>query len=198
MFYIFRAQTSAHMFTYDLLFGGAKYLPTGRGYKLAPTSFKDLYRRFGRSHFYFGAVLLMYAVACVAAGHLGGAELFVLWAQFLVVVSLLFGPFWFTPFAFRTTLVTVSWGCCCCWSSGWLTLYSKTCLHVLCGIPLCGTSVREECSGQCPAMPPCVAACVCRRGQSYILLSARVTVYAACGMLTELSLLPLFCPAGRV
>jgi hypothetical protein len=113
MFYIFRAQTSAHMFTYDLLFGGAKYLPTGRGYKLAPTSFTDLYRRFGRSHFYFGAVLLQYVVACVAAGHLTGAGLLVLWAQFLVVVSLLFGPFWFTPFAFRTTLVTVSCNSCC-------------------------------------------------------------------------------------
>jgi 1,3-beta-glucan synthase len=83
-------------------------LPPGRGYKLAPTSFTDLYRRFGRSHFYFGAVLLQYGVACIAAGHLNGAELFVLWAQFLVVVSLLFGPFWFTPFAFRTTLVSVS------------------------------------------------------------------------------------------
>lgn len=108
MFFIFRAQTSAYNFTYDLLFGGAKYLPTGRGYKLAPTSFKDLYRRFGRSHFYFGAVLLQYAVACIAAGHMGGAQLLVLWAQFLVVVSLLYGPFWFTPFAFRTPLVTVS------------------------------------------------------------------------------------------
>lgn len=108
MFFIFRAQTSAYSFTYDLLFGGAKYLPTGRGYKLAPTSFKDLYRRFGRSHFYFGAVLLQYAVACIAAGHMGGAQLLVLWAQFLVVVSLLYGPFWFTPFAFRTPLVTVS------------------------------------------------------------------------------------------
>jgi hypothetical protein len=123
MFYIFRAQTSAHMFTYDLLVGGAKYLPTGRGYKLAPTSFKDLYRRFGRSHFYFGAVLLQYIVACVTAGHFldkgkGLSGVAVLWAQFLVVVSLLFGPFWFTPFAFRTTLVTVSHNCCWgfCWS----------------------------------------------------------------------------------
>jgi hypothetical protein len=116
MFYIFRAQTSAYSFTYDLLFGGAKYLPTGRGYKLATTSFKDLYRRFGRSHFYFGAVLLQYAVACIAAGHLQGAQLLVLWAQFLVVVSLLFGPFWFTPFAFRTTLVSVSASLCSCTS----------------------------------------------------------------------------------
>lgn len=108
MFYIFRAQTSAYSFTYDLLFGGAKYLPTGRGYKLAATSFKELYRRFGRSHFYFGAILLMYAVACIAAGHLKGAEVLVLWAQFLVVASLLWGPFWFTPFALRTSVVTVS------------------------------------------------------------------------------------------
>ena len=107
MFYIFRAQTTAYSFTYDLLAGGAKYLPTGRGYSLAPSSFKDLYRRYGRSHFYFGAVLLQYAVACIAAGHLRGTQLFVLWAQFLVIISLLFGPFWFTPFAFRTSLVMV-------------------------------------------------------------------------------------------
>jgi hypothetical protein len=84
-----------------------QYLPTGRGYKLAATSFKDLYRRFGRSHMYFGAVLLMYCVACVSAGHLQGAQLLVLWAPALVVVSLLFGPFFFTPSAFRTTVVMV-------------------------------------------------------------------------------------------
>lgn len=82
--------------------------PSGRGYKLAPTSFRDLFRRFGRSHFYFGAVLLQYVVACIAAGHLAGNDLFVLWAQLLVVLSLLFGPFFFTPFAFKTALVTVS------------------------------------------------------------------------------------------
>lgn len=101
-------------------------LLAGRGYKLAPTSFRDLYRRFGRSHFYFGAVLLQYGVACIAAGHLNGAELFVLWAQFLVVVSLLFGPFWFTPFAFRTTLVSVSAVALIAGSS------TATCFHVPC------------------------------------------------------------------
>lgn len=45
MFYIFRAQTSAYSFTQDLLFGGAKYLATGRGYKLQHTKFKDLWCR---------------------------------------------------------------------------------------------------------------------------------------------------------
>eukprot|EP00775_Hariotina_reticulata_P008714 gene8714-8895_t len=105
MFYIFRAQTSAFSFTQDLLFGGAKYLATGRGYKLQPTSYKDLFRRFGRSHMYFGAVLLQYSIAVITAGHLTDLRIFVLWAPTLVVVSLLFGPFWFTPFAFRTTVV---------------------------------------------------------------------------------------------
>jgi len=38
---------------------------------------------------------------------LTGLKVFVLWAPALVVFSLLFGPFWFTPFAFRTTVVMV-------------------------------------------------------------------------------------------
>lgn len=56
---------------------------------------------------YFGAILLQYCIAVIAAGNLTGLKVFVLWAPALVVVSLLFGPFWFTPFAFRTTVVMV-------------------------------------------------------------------------------------------
>lgn len=56
---------------------------------------------------YFGAVLLQYCLAIIAAGQLHGAGLLLLWAPVLVVISLLFGPFWFTPFAFKTTNVMV-------------------------------------------------------------------------------------------
>lgn len=64
---------------------------------------------------YFGAVLAVYCLAILAAkshnGNMSWADfrsiLLSLWAPILVVVSLLFGPFWFTPFAFRTEVVQV-------------------------------------------------------------------------------------------
>lgn len=71
--------------------------------------------RFGRSHMYFGAVLTIYCLAIIAAkthnGRISGSEfggtILAIWAPSLVIVSLLFGPFWFTPFAFRTEVVQV-------------------------------------------------------------------------------------------
>ena len=107
MFYIFRSQTTAYGFITDLLFGGAKYAATGRGYKLAPTSFTDLYQRFGRSHIYFGVVLFLYCSASLLAQR-SWAIFFAMWAPWLVVASMLFGPFWFTPLSFRSSLVVVS------------------------------------------------------------------------------------------
>lgn len=63
---------------------------------------------------YFGAVLLVYCLSIIAAKSQNGVVtglgniLLVIWAPILVTVSLLFGPFWFTPFAFRTEVVQVS------------------------------------------------------------------------------------------
>lgn len=87
--------------------------------------------RFGRSHMYFGAVMTVYCLAILAAKSKNGSLdwpmvkslLLVLWAPVLVIISLLFGPFWFTPFAFRTDRVQVRRGCwagrvgCISWSS---------------------------------------------------------------------------------
>lgn len=62
---------------------------------------------------YFGAVLLVYCLSIIAAKSQNGVVtglgniLLVIWAPILVTVSLLFGPFWFTPFAFRTEVVQV-------------------------------------------------------------------------------------------
>lgn len=39
MFFTFRARTSAYYFTSDVQYGGAKYIPTGRGYALQHSSF---------------------------------------------------------------------------------------------------------------------------------------------------------------
>jgi len=101
MFFIFRSQTTASGFITDLLFGGAKYAATGRGYKLASSSVIDLYERFGRSHMYLGAVLLVYCLVALLAMKTF-AYAIMLWAPLLVSAALLFGPFWFTPLSFRT------------------------------------------------------------------------------------------------
>lgn len=39
MFFTFRARTSAYYFASDVQYGGAKYIPTGRGYALKHSSF---------------------------------------------------------------------------------------------------------------------------------------------------------------
>ncbi len=38
-FFIFRTRTAAYFFIQDVKFGGAKYIPTGRGYQLKHNSF---------------------------------------------------------------------------------------------------------------------------------------------------------------
>lgn len=98
LFYVFRGQTSAHAFKSDLNYGGAKYLATGRGYKLKATPFMDLFQTYARSHMWYGAHLLLLMVVALAVGL--PMSIFSLWSYALVIMALLVAPFWFNPFAF--------------------------------------------------------------------------------------------------
>lgn len=42
--------------------GGAKYIPTGRGYAIKHNSFVKVYSSYARSHLYFAAELLLLAI----------------------------------------------------------------------------------------------------------------------------------------
>ncbi|GFR52418.1 hypothetical protein Agub_g14990 [Astrephomene gubernaculifera] len=109
LFHIFRSTTSAFHLGRAVLFGGASYVATGRGFSLRRKSFTQVYVNYGRSHLYFGADILLMVVLILVAGNNGGNALPIpavaMWSPLLVAAALLAGPFWFTPFFFRLNQV---------------------------------------------------------------------------------------------
>ncbi|KAL6774638.1 GSL1 [Auxenochlorella protothecoides x Auxenochlorella symbiontica] len=89
-FFTFRARTSAYYFMSDVQYGGAKYIPTGRGYAIKHSSFVKVYSSYARSHLYFAAEL----VYLLDYGALT-------WSTWLVAVCILWSPFWFNPQTFQ-------------------------------------------------------------------------------------------------
>ncbi|KAK9815749.1 hypothetical protein WJX72_008855 [[Myrmecia] bisecta] len=103
-FFVFRAQTSAYYFKQDILYGGAKYIPTGRGYALRHNSFVKVYTSYARSHLYFAAeiVLLLILLAVVGFDNYGSST----WGPWLAAVCILIAPFWFNPGTFSMTVTS--------------------------------------------------------------------------------------------
>ncbi|KAG2500438.1 hypothetical protein HYH03_002006 [Edaphochlamys debaryana] len=103
MFHIFRSVTSAYHLGRATLFGGASYVATGRGLSLQRKTFTQVYVNYGRSHLYFGADVLLMSILILIVGSSGNYPIpaAALWSSFLVAISMLAGPFWFTPFFFR-------------------------------------------------------------------------------------------------
>jgi len=86
--------------------------------------------RYGRTHMWFGAHLLVLLVVAVALGL--KASLLLAWANILAILSLLAAPFWFNPF-----------------SLDWQT--NKVIQHTLFSLLLCGYQISA------PAL--CCACC---------------------------------------
>lgn len=99
MFYIFRSRTTAYYFSQDVQFGGAKYIPTGRGYALRHNSFVKIYSSYARSHLYYAVEILILLIIMLAVHAPSYAS--TTWGAWLVVVSVLFAPFWFDPQTFQ-------------------------------------------------------------------------------------------------
>ncbi|KFM22655.1 Callose synthase 5 [Auxenochlorella protothecoides] len=112
-FFTFRARTSAYYFMSDVQYGGAKYIPTGRGYAIKHSSFVKVYSSYARSHLYFAAelvyLLVLLALIDTTASPGGGASLplamqdygALTWSTWLVAVCILWSPFWFNPQTFQ-------------------------------------------------------------------------------------------------
>lgn len=115
-YFIFHIQTKAYYFQQTILAGGAMYRPTGRGFVIRRSPFDENYRFFATSHLYLGieltACLLIYLLYTESEQYLGIT--FSLW---LVVVALVFGPFWFNPLSFETTKVAEDYGTWKLWMS---------------------------------------------------------------------------------
>ncbi|PNH12038.1 Callose synthase 5 [Tetrabaena socialis] len=109
LFHIFRSATSAFHLGRAVLFGGASYVATGRGFSLRRKTFTQVYVNYGRSHLYLGADILIMVILILVAGNNGSNAMPVpaaaMWSPLLVSAALLAGPFWFTPFFFRLNQV---------------------------------------------------------------------------------------------
>ena len=97
-FFIFRSRTTAFFFLQDVQFGGAKYIPTGRGYQLKHNSFVKVYSNYARSHLYYACELLLLLILLA----LSSPSMYAVttWSTWMVCISILWAPFWFNPGSF--------------------------------------------------------------------------------------------------
>ena len=99
-FFFFHTQTKAFFFNNSVMFGGAKYRATGRGFALSRDSFTRIYRTYARSHFYPAMKLLFMMVVYGIFDHSGLNWFFEMWAPLLLVIAWLYSPMWFNPMSF--------------------------------------------------------------------------------------------------
>jgi callose synthase len=98
IFFMFHLLTKMHYFKNVLLYGGATYRATGRGFVLGHETVADLFRFFAVSHLYpafdLTVALVVYSYFC-EGGYAAN-----LWTVWLICFCWLFGPIWFNPHAF--------------------------------------------------------------------------------------------------
>jgi len=99
-FFFFHLQTKAFFFNNSVMYGGAKYRATGRGFVLSRDSFTRIYRTYARSHIY-PAIKLLFMMTVFGIFNGSGTNWFVeMWAPLLLVIAWLYSPMWFNPMAF--------------------------------------------------------------------------------------------------
>lgn len=95
-FFIFKQQTTGFYFIDSLMYGGAQYIGTGRGFSITSSSFIKLFTNYGRTHVYLGFELawlaIVFAITMDREG--GGSYGGLTWGTWLAAASLLFAPFW--------------------------------------------------------------------------------------------------------
>ena len=106
-FFVFRARTTAFFFKSDVLYGGAKYVATGRGYALKHNSFVWVYTNYARSHLYYALELLLLLIILALSRPDSYAA--TTWSSWLVCISILWAPFWCNPFQFELDKVKDDW-----------------------------------------------------------------------------------------
>jgi len=93
-FFFFHLQTKAFFFNNSVMFGGAKYRATGRGFVLSRDSFTRIYRTYARSHIYPAIKLLFMMVVFGIFNNTGTNWFFEMWAPLLLVIAWLYSPMW--------------------------------------------------------------------------------------------------------
>uniref|UniRef100_M8C0S0 1,3-beta-glucan synthase n=1 Tax=Aegilops tauschii TaxID=37682 RepID=M8C0S0_AEGTA len=113
VFFTFQLGTKTHYYGRTILHGGAKYIPTGRGFVVYHAKFAENYRMYSRSHFVKGLELLILLVVYLAYGRSyrtsSSLYLFVTFSIWFMVASWLFAPFIFNPSCFEWQKTVDDW-----------------------------------------------------------------------------------------
>ncbi|KAK9796256.1 hypothetical protein WJX73_006556 [Symbiochloris irregularis] len=127
LFFIFRARTQAFYFLEDVLYGGAQYVATGRGFALQRSSFVKIYTMYARSHLYWGLELVLLLALLWGIGLTNYfASTVGVW---VVAFAVLFSPLWFNPNAFSLTHVMEDFQGWQVWMRGGLDESTQTTWH---------------------------------------------------------------------
>ncbi|KAG8094941.1 hypothetical protein GUJ93_ZPchr0012g21326 [Zizania palustris] len=112
VFFTFQLGTKTHYYGRTILHGGAKYIPTGRGFVVYHAKFAQNYRMYSRSHFVKGLELLILLVVYLVYGssyRSSSLYLFVTFSIWFLVASWLFAPFIFNPSCFEWQKTVDDW-----------------------------------------------------------------------------------------
>ncbi|KFH12537.1 1,3-beta-glucan synthase component protein [Toxoplasma gondii MAS] len=97
-YYNFMVGTKASVIDHVLIYGGAKYQETGRGFVIAHATMKDLWQFYYFTHFSIGLEMMM--LLFIYSGYCdfdAGLYFLDVWPLLLMALSLLFVPFLFNP-----------------------------------------------------------------------------------------------------
>lgn len=111
IFFMLEIQTKAYFFDDALAFGKSSYMATGRDFVIRHISFDENYRATATSHIYLGMEALTWLTLLTAFGTFQSptAYLFFFVTGWLFTASLIFGAFWFNPFALEFKQVKADW-----------------------------------------------------------------------------------------
>jgi callose synthase len=105
LFFMFHIRTKAYYYDITITLGGAKYMPTGRGFVLGHTNFVKLFRMFCNSHFNYGFTLFLNLIVYLQFIVDSSQYFAVSWATWLFALDLLYAPFIFNCLALDRTEV---------------------------------------------------------------------------------------------
>ncbi|KAL4565116.1 hypothetical protein LXL04_029201 [Taraxacum kok-saghyz] len=111
VFFTFSLGTKAHYYGRTLLYGGARYWATGRGFVVFHAKFAENYRLYSRSHFVKGIELMILLLVNQIFGesYKGAIAYLIPISIWFMVVTWLFAPFLFNPSGFESQKILDDW-----------------------------------------------------------------------------------------
>ncbi|XVF79206.1 hypothetical protein PTKIN_Ptkin14bG0201900 [Pterospermum kingtungense] len=112
VFFTFSLGTKTHYYGRTIMYGGAKYIPTGRKVVVFHASFTENYRLYSRSHFVKGFELMLLLVVYDLfrrSYQSNMAYVLITYSVWFMTITWLFAPFLFNPSGFSWDKIVDDW-----------------------------------------------------------------------------------------